>query len=193
MRPGTAGCLLIAAVATLPAQAADPLRPATGLWYTAWWTKDDQFRHWSDCGVLPLRGPYEAGDPKVIAEQYAQFRDRYHPSTSSDAFFLSETGKRATSFTVRAHFKRICRRMSLPAGPSGRRPRLHDLRHTFACRRVLEWYREGTDVEHAMASLSTYLGHRQVTDTYWYLTGVPDLMTVAAKRLERFVRRGGAR
>ncbi len=59
----------------LAVHAAELSRPAIGLWYTAWWTKDDQFHHWSDCHVLPLRGPYEAGDPKVIAEQYAQFRD----------------------------------------------------------------------------------------------------------------------
>ena len=125
--------------------------------------------------------------------QYAQFRDRYHPSMSSDAFFLSESGKRATACTVRARSNHLCRRLRFPAGPSGRKPRRHDLRHTFVCRRVLEWYREETDVEHGMASLSTYLGHRLVTHTYWYLTGIPDLMTVAARRLERFVRQGGVR
>lgn len=49
--------------------------PSIGLWYTAWWTADDEFHHWSDCDVLPLRGTYGAGDPSIIAAHYAEFRD----------------------------------------------------------------------------------------------------------------------
>lgn len=49
--------------------------PAIGMWYTVWWTKDDQFKHWVNCHVLPTRGPYTAGDPQVIAAHYAQLRD----------------------------------------------------------------------------------------------------------------------
>ena len=49
--------------------------PTIGLWYTAWWTKDDQFRHWANCHRLPARGRYSSGDPEVIATHYAQFRD----------------------------------------------------------------------------------------------------------------------
>jgi len=68
---------VVAAAAVLLAQAtdADVLRPRIGLWYTAWWTEDDQFHHWSDCTRLPERGRYTAGDPKVIADHYRQFRD----------------------------------------------------------------------------------------------------------------------
>ena len=66
-----------------------------------------------------------------------------------------------------------------------REPRLYDLRHTFACRRLLLWYRQGLDVNQRINWLSTYLGHARVTDTYWYLSGVPELMSIAAGRFER--------
>ncbi len=70
-----AAVCFFASLAAPPAPAAPALRPALGVWYTAWWTKDDQFHHWADCGVLPLHGPYDASDPQVIAAQYAQLRD----------------------------------------------------------------------------------------------------------------------
>ncbi|MFG6429796.1 tyrosine-type recombinase/integrase [Roseateles sp. LYH14W] len=62
--------------------------------------------------------------------------------------------------------------------------RIHDLRHTFVVRRVLLWQQQGVDVDQTMLSLSTYLGHAGVADTYWYLQAVPDLMAVAAQRFE---------
>ena len=56
--------------------AAEPgQRPGIGLWYTVWWTQDDQCRHWTNCHVFPTRGRYTAGDPAVIAAHYAQFRE----------------------------------------------------------------------------------------------------------------------
>jgi integrase len=64
--------------------------------------------------------------------------------------------------------------------------RIHDLRHTFISRRVQLWHELGTDIDNAMAALSTYVGHAKVSDTYWYLTGVPELMAVAGKHFELF-------
>jgi integrase len=63
-------------------------------------------------------------------------------------------------------------------------PRIHDLRHTFACRRLLLWYAQGADVDRAVHALATYLGHAGARDTYWYLTAVPELLELAA-RFER--------
>ena len=63
-------------------------------------------------------------------------------------------------------------------------PRIHDLRHTFVVRRILLWQQHGVDVDEAMLSLSTYVGHAMVTNTYWYLQAVPELTAVAAKRFE---------
>jgi integrase len=65
-------------------------------------------------------------------------------------------------------------------------PRIHDLRHTFVVRRVLLWQAQGLDVDQHMLTLSTYVGHTNVTNTYWYLTGIPQLMAVAAERFENF-------
>jgi hypothetical protein len=65
-------------------------------------------------------------------------------------------------------------------------PRIHDLRHTFICRRVKLWHEQSADIDNAMVALSTYVGHAKVSDTYWYLTGVPELMAVAGRRFEQF-------
>src|SRR4051812_28418948 len=59
-------------------------------------------------------------------------------------------------------------------------------RHTFACRRLLAWYRDGTDINEAIDRLSAYLGHAKVSYTYWYLTGMPELLALAGERFERY-------
>jgi integrase len=66
-------------------------------------------------------------------------------------------------------------------------PRIHDLRHTFVVRRIVLWQAQGVDVDQAMLSLSTYVGHAMVTNTYWYLSAVPELMGLAAGRFETFM------
>ncbi len=68
--------------------------------------------------------------------------------------------------------------------PHSRGPRLHDLRHSFAVNTILRWYRAGEDVERLLPTLTTYLGHSKVRDTYWYLSACPELMGEAASRLE---------
>lgn len=65
-------------------------------------------------------------------------------------------------------------------------PRLHDLRHTFAVRRMMLWHAEGTDIDQMMLALSTYMGHAEIFYTYWYLTAVPELMALAGGKFERF-------
>ena len=67
-------------------------------------------------------------------------------------------------------------------------PRIHDLRHTFVVRRILLWMAQGVDIDQAMLSLSTYVGHAHVTNTYWYLSAVPELMALAAGRFEAYMR-----
>ncbi|HBQ0129146.1 TPA: tyrosine-type recombinase/integrase [Klebsiella pneumoniae] len=65
-------------------------------------------------------------------------------------------------------------------------PRIHDLRHSFAVRRVILWHQQGINVDQAMLSLSTYLGHAKISNTYWYLTGVPELMALAGNKFADF-------
>ena len=65
-------------------------------------------------------------------------------------------------------------------------PRLHDLRHTFAVRRMMLWHADGTDIDQMMLALSTYMGHAEIFYTYWYLTAVPELMALAGGKFECF-------
>ena len=69
-------------------------------------------------------------------------------------------------------------------------PRLHDLRHTFAVRSLVSFYEEGQDIDARIHALSTYLGHKSISRTYWYLTAIPELMGLALSRLEEKI--GGA-
>ena len=66
-----------------------------------------------------------------------------------------------------------------------RSPRIHDLRHRFAVKRLSLWYQEGVDIDRAIPQLSAYLGHVKVTDTYWYLSAAPELFAVVATRFEK--------
>ena len=70
-------------------------------------------------------------------------------------------------------------------------PRIHDLRHTFVVRRIMQWQTQGVDIDQAMLSLSTYVGHAMVTNTYWYLSAVPELMALAAARFESLMGKPG--
>jgi integrase len=72
-----------------------------------------------------------------------------------------------------------------------RRRHKHDLRHTFAVATLLDWYRDGGDVAARMPLLSTYLGHSQPANTYWYLSAAPELLTEAARRLSPDPRQAG--
>jgi integrase len=101
-------------------------------------------------------------------------------------FFRTERAPALHKDTVEKTFGRLRRRLGWTAEGRARQPRIHDLRHSFAVRRLLRWYEEGADVDRKLLALSTYLGHAHVSDTYWYLTGVPELMAIAAGRFERF-------
>ena len=114
---------------------------------------------------------------------YEAERDRLVRRPPSATFFVQDNGQPLRYSTVRTVFMRLRRAL----GWAGRvpRPRIHDLRHSFACRRLLDWYAQGPDPAPRIASLATYLGHAHVTDTYWYLTGSPELLALAADRFER--------
>jgi len=115
---------------------------------------------------------------------YAQTRDRLRPRSRAPSFFISRAGTRLIHQNFHRVFLRLVR-LSGIGGRGGRRPRLHDLRHTFAVMTVRDWYRAGVDVERRLPWLSTYLGHVSPTTTYWYLTATPELLRMAGDRLER--------
>jgi integrase len=122
----------------------------------------------------------------TVLREYARFRDRRHPLPPTETFFVSDRGTALPYSTVRQTFRKLCKHLPLTTRSGGRVPRIHDIRHTFACRRLLRWYADGVDLDHAVAALSTYLGHAKVSDTYWYLTGIPELLDLAASRFEQF-------
>jgi integrase/recombinase XerD len=116
--------------------------------------------------------------------RYAGRRSRLGYDDVCEGFFVSEHPGRLSAGAMRRAFGGLVRRLGLTAGP--RRARLHDLRHTFAVRRMLAWYREGADVRARLPELSVYLGHLRPEDTFWYLSAVPELLGLAAGRFERF-------
>jgi site-specific recombinase XerD len=118
-------------------------------------------------------------------KKYAEVRDRVLPAPLIPAFFISEKGSRITEWIARYTFAKISQRIGLrgSAKGHGRGPRLQDMRHRFAARTLIHWYRAGLDVERELPKLSTYLGHVHVNDTYWYLEAVPELLQLATDRL----------
>jgi len=119
--------------------------------------------------------------------RYARVRDRVHRHPKTDAFFLAESGLRLHHGSVRENFVRLSRSIGIRTrvGRFGHGPRLHDLRHRLAVTTLMRWYRSGVDVERRLPVLSTYLGHTKVTDTYWYLQAIPELLRLALSRVEK--------
>ena len=109
-------------------------------------------------------------------------------------FFVSESGRRLTTHTARYNFAQVCQQIGLrqrrPFRRNGRGPRLHDMRHSMAVKTMLDWYRKGLDPDREMYKLSTYLGHANPIDTYWYIEAVPELLRLASKRAEWFFTKG---
>lgn len=118
-------------------------------------------------------------------DSYARTRDRLCPQPSDSTFFVSMTGTRLIYQIIERTFRRLCDSAGIGADAE-RPPRIHELRHSFAVRTLLGWYRAGEDVEARLPILSTYLGHRDPRSTYWYLSAAPELLALAATRLESF-------
>lgn len=115
--------------------------------------------------------------------RYASRRDRDPRCAERSEFFLFEPRRPLTTQHMHYAF-RIVRRALRHRPCSGHgRFRLQDLRHTFVCRRIEHWHRQGVDVDRHMLALSTYVGHVSPTETYWYVTATPQLMALAAQRL----------
>ena len=119
----------------------------------------------------------------IALEHYAQVRDALCPRPATKSFFVSIRANRLIYPVFQQVFRRLCDEIGIGAG-SMQRPRVHDLRHTFAVKTLLDWYRNGDNVEARLPSLSTYLGHRDPRSTYWYLSAAPELLALAAGRLE---------
>jgi len=116
-------------------------------------------------------------------EAYARLRDKLCAASTS-SFFVSAAGTRLVYVTVQGTFSRLTRLAGLQPRSQQCRPRLHDARHSFACAVLLDWYQAGANVEAQLPLLSTYLGHSAPSQTYWYLSAVPELLALACERRE---------
>jgi integrase/recombinase XerD len=115
---------------------------------------------------------------------YTQIRDQHVPQPRCEAFFLSTAGTRLFRSCVERTFARLVKTAGLLPRSPGCRPRLHDLRHSFAVRTLLDWHAAGVDVQARLPTLSTYLGHVSPATTYYYLSAAPELLALVAKRLK---------
>jgi integrase/recombinase XerD len=121
-------------------------------------------------------------------DRYARARERLCPRPRSRSFFLSRAGTALDRSEVSKTLRKITIALGLRTATV--HPRAHDLRHSFAVSTLIGWQRSGVRIDERIVALSTYLGHVSPADTYWYLTATPELMGLAAQRLDR---RSGAR
>jgi integrase/recombinase XerD len=148
----------------------------------------------ADEGVLTIRYgklgkarlvPLEVSVVERLTAYIAE-RDRII-GKAHEALFVQETGERISDCSARYNFASVSQRIGLRVperfGRRGRGPRIHDLRHSFAARTIINWYRGGKDAGREMIKLSTYLGHSDPNHTYWYLEAVPELLELAAGRV----------
>lgn len=142
--------------------------------------------HGAKCGksrYVPLH-PTTA----TALRRYELRRDLDPAAANTNAFFVFDAGRSASTSSVEYAFKLLRSALGWHARGEHPAPRIHDLRHSFVCHRLQEWYAQGLDIDRIILALSTYIGHAKVTDTYWYVTATPELLEIAAKR---FARRNG--
>jgi integrase/recombinase XerD len=118
---------------------------------------------------------------------YLRTRDRLCPDARTPAVLVSTAGTRLLYCNVHATWKNLAASAGLRPRSAACRPRIHDLRHSFAVRTMLDAYQSGLDGQAVLAVLSTYLGHADPKATYWYLTASPELMAAAGKRLDAWL------
>lgn len=115
---------------------------------------------------------------------YAGFRDQHVPRPASPAFFVSAKGTAVIYADFGDAFRKLVAQSRVGAD-SPVSPRIHDLRHSFAVQTLVGWYRAGEDAGALLPRLSTYLGHLTPGYTYWYLSAAPELLQLAAARLDK--------
>jgi integrase len=124
--------------------------------------------------------------------RYRSMRDLLSESAQEEApFFIGTRGRRRglplSDRQVHRVFADLRAQLAWRNRGAHHAPRIHDIRHSFIVRRIVRWQAQEVDIDQAMLSLSTYVGHAKVTNTYWYLSAVPELMSLAAERFESFM------
>jgi integrase/recombinase XerD len=144
--------------------------------------------------VLTIRGakfgksrlvPLHPSTRKVLVHYMARREQVWANRPVSSYLFVSGWGNRLDGGDIRRTFYTVSRQIGLRGPSDCHGPRLHDLRHGFASKTLLRWYRAGEDAERRLPILSAYLGHVHWSDTFWYLSALPELMHEAMSRLEQ--------
>ena len=117
-------------------------------------------------------------------QRYKDLRDQRLPRPRGASFLVSEQGTRLTGSIVRHWFIRLSRQIGLRQRSDRHGPRIHDMRHRFVIKTLRRWYTTNQDVDAHLPELATYIGHGHVSDTYWYISAIPELLQLATKRLE---------
>jgi integrase/recombinase XerD len=125
--------------------------------------------------------------PTAVAalRSYERARDQAFPEPEAVTFLVNSRGRPLNGHNLPHTFAPLAVAAGLQVPPGQRAPRLHDLRHAFTVATLLDWYRDGGDVQARLPLLSTWLGHVDPKSTYWYLQAVPELLALAAERLEQ--------
>jgi integrase/recombinase XerD len=143
-------------------------------------------------GVLTVRGakfgksrlvPLHPSTRAVLRD-YAERRDQFLAGRPIPYFLMTGRGKRMEKSNLSLVFRALSRQIGIRKPGVRHGPRLHDFRHRFAIETLLGWYRSGEDINRRMPVLSTYLGHGNVSGTYWYLGSTPALIAAASKLIE---------
>jgi integrase/recombinase XerD len=143
-----------------------------------------------DAGTLTVRGAKFGKSrllplhPSVVHELRAYLTDRGTTALAgTSALLVSVAGTRLTYGNTQTVFKKLTAQAGIQPRSAACRPRMHDLRHSFAVKTLLDAYRSGGDVGERLPLLATYLGHTEPANTYWYLQAAPELMALAADRV----------
>ncbi|MGO8763868.1 MAG: tyrosine-type recombinase/integrase [Limisphaerales bacterium] len=146
---------------------------------------------WSE-GVLTIRGA-KFGKTRLVPlhpsalavlHDYAKLRDKIFAGRTLPAFLVTSHGTKLEKTNLSRIFRELSRQVGIRKPGVRNGPRLHDFRHRFAIQTLLRWYRRGESVAQRMPVLSTYLGHGNVSGTYWYLSSTPELIVAASKLIE---------
>lgn len=129
--------------------------------------------------------PLHASTRKVLADYIVKRNSHWAERSVSSYLFVSSRGNRLDGGDIHRTFYTLSRQVDLRGTSDSHGPRLHDMRHRFATNTLVRWYRSDQDPERLLPILSAYLGHVHVEDTQWYLSGSPELMREAMRRLER--------
>ena len=143
-------------------------------------------------GVLTVRGT-KFGKSRLVPlhpstramlQDYAKRRDQLLAGHPIPYFLMTGRGKKMEKSGLSLVFRNLSRQIGIRKSGVRHGPRLHDFRHRFAIETLLRWYRRGESVPQRMPVLATYLGHVNVSGTYWYLSSTPELLVVASKLVE---------